>query len=355
MIRFYSGLINNTKSLKPTTSEKISIVVAFRNEETKLKKLVDALAIQDYPKNSFEVILVDDHSDDQGKEELRRAVELYSEINWQILSLPSDVYGKKSALNLGITKAAGDWILLTDADCIPTPTWARAVMNSRNSETCRMVCGPVRMHPFNLPGQFFSMEFLSLMASARGACNNGTPFMANGANLSFHKQSVEEIATSIRGQQLSSGDDVFLLHAIIQNYGAEAVCFANTEEAIVTTPAPFTIRQFLSQRTRWASKAVAYRNPTALFTAIVVLIFNAMVLAHYFIAFFSPIAALALFISLLARCALEIRILGKEAVFYGLDFLIRNYVLAVPLYPLYIVYSAIAGLGNKYQWKNRRE
>src|ERR1700693_2061630 len=47
-----------------THSTKISVIIAARNEEENIGHLLQALQEQTYPSNSFETIVINDHSDD---------------------------------------------------------------------------------------------------------------------------------------------------------------------------------------------------------------------------------------------------------------------------------------------------
>ncbi|HEX9651508.1 MAG TPA: glycosyltransferase family 2 protein, partial [Cyclobacteriaceae bacterium] len=40
----------------------ISVIIACRNEEENITKIIESINLQDYPVKNFEVIIVDDHS-----------------------------------------------------------------------------------------------------------------------------------------------------------------------------------------------------------------------------------------------------------------------------------------------------
>src|SRR6188474_1718198 len=44
---------------------KISVIIPARNEEKNIGLLLDALQNQNYPKELFEILVIDDHSEDQ--------------------------------------------------------------------------------------------------------------------------------------------------------------------------------------------------------------------------------------------------------------------------------------------------
>ena len=65
---YYAAGWKKTKTfLKESQSPqtKVSIIVAARNEAENIVALLNALQKQDYPKSLLEIIIVDDHSDDE--------------------------------------------------------------------------------------------------------------------------------------------------------------------------------------------------------------------------------------------------------------------------------------------------
>ncbi len=93
----------------------ISVVVAARNEELHIGGAVRSLLEQDYP--SYEVIVVNDRSNDDTGEILKSLQAEFPELNVvDIDSLPDGWIGKNYALWRGAEQAKGEWILFADAD-----------------------------------------------------------------------------------------------------------------------------------------------------------------------------------------------------------------------------------------------
>jgi cellulose synthase/poly-beta-1,6-N-acetylglucosamine synthase-like glycosyltransferase len=191
------------------------------------------------------------------------------------------------------------------------------------------------------------------MISSEGGWGTNIPFLANGANMAFRTSAFNGLSKDSFNNKYSSGDDVFLLHTFIREYGNKAIAFAKSTNAIISTPAPQSFSGFLSQRTRWASKAKGYFNSTAFFTALIVLIFNSLFAFSFAMCFFSLYITFAVLLTLLARVLAELPLLIKGLPFYNQKSLLKYYPILLPVYPLYILLASILGCFGNSQWKNR--
>ncbi len=99
----------------------VSVVVPARNEERSIRSCVESICASDYP--NFEVIVVDDRSDDAT---LELARSILSNNAQRIVAieghpLPDGWMGKPWACAQGAREAKGDLLLFTDADTVHAP------------------------------------------------------------------------------------------------------------------------------------------------------------------------------------------------------------------------------------------
>ncbi len=94
---------------------KISVIIPNWNGKKYLKTCFDSLRNQSF--KNFEIILIDNGSQDSSTEFLR---ENYPEV--RIIALPDNV-GFSKAVNVGIKKARGEWIVLLNNDTETHPDW----------------------------------------------------------------------------------------------------------------------------------------------------------------------------------------------------------------------------------------
>jgi succinoglycan biosynthesis protein ExoA len=96
----------------------VSIVVPARNNENDIDRCLRSLNNLDYPKDCYEVIVVDGHSSD-------RTVEIAKAFNARIVYDPGRGGGRVVGLNAGIDYARGEYIAFTDADCAVDAGWLK--------------------------------------------------------------------------------------------------------------------------------------------------------------------------------------------------------------------------------------
>jgi biofilm PGA synthesis N-glycosyltransferase PgaC len=273
-VNFHSGL-------------SVSVVIACKDEETNLPKLLSCLQIQSY--QHFELILVNDHSYDATMSVMEAARALF--LNIKVIN--AELFGKKNALKEGITAAAGSLIITTDADCRPGPDWLKAICSFQQSEPSDLIICPVQLTDSkSLFAELQAVEFKTLIASGAGAAGAGMPILCNGANLAFTKEAWIQSRLELVDEYMS-GDDIFLLQSIKKRGGV--IRFLKSESALVFTEPAKTLAAFFKQRKRWASKSPAYTDIQLIFTActvfsislwLIILVFSSLIYSSFLPIFF---------------------------------------------------------------------
>ena len=144
----------------------VSVVIALRNEESQVKRLIDNLINLDYPKDLLQYVLINDHSTDETHNLL---LENKSE-NFKILNMSEGEFGKKQAIFKGVSLADGDVIITSDADCSFNKNWIKKMVSYYHNKNVKLVAGPVVIeHNSGIFHLFQNLEFLSLVGSAAGA------------------------------------------------------------------------------------------------------------------------------------------------------------------------------------------
>lgn len=136
----------------------ISVVVPLYNEEESLPELVDWIKrVMDENKFSFEIILIDDGSNDTSWkiiEELKSKFDFVKGIKFK------RNYGKSAALYVGFEEAQGDVVITMDADLQDSPDEIPGLYNKIINEDYDLVSGwkKKRYDPISktIPSKFFN-------------------------------------------------------------------------------------------------------------------------------------------------------------------------------------------------------
>jgi cellulose synthase/poly-beta-1,6-N-acetylglucosamine synthase-like glycosyltransferase len=247
----------------------VTVLVPARNEEQHIVQCLTDLVHQDYPKQFVQILVMDDGSDDRTAELAEGLALTHPYI--KVMRLP-DAKGKKQALQRGIDVTLSKLIATVDADCRIAPTWLSTMVAHQQRGQAAMVMGPVVIAPApTLFERIQRMEFLAIMGVTGGAAANGTPVMANGANLLFLREAFKAVG-GYSGSSNPSGDDVFLMLKLKERAASNAalggVVFAKDARALVSTHAMPSLRAFWQQRKRWLSKKDGYTDRHVKRTAI---------------------------------------------------------------------------------------
>ena len=321
---------------------KVSVLIAARNEENNIEKLLESLHKQSFPKELFEIIVVDDHSTDNTKNNINNFINKNKELDIKLLD--AENIGKKFAISQALHKAKNELIIVTDADCDLNSLWIESIVGFYQDKKCKMILAPVLLSPAD---SFFEkmqvLEHLSLIGSTAGSAAIGFPVMCNGANMAYERKAALEVEKYRKDFNIPSGDDMFLLEQFVKNYGHKNIKFLLSKSAIVKTKTCKTIKDFLRQRRRWVSKTKSYTSWKVIFTALIVLFFNLSIISMLVSALFIPALWSIYFLLTLLKFFIDYPLLKNIAVFMNQKKLLKWTFPLEFIYPFYVVFTALSG------------
>jgi cellulose synthase/poly-beta-1,6-N-acetylglucosamine synthase-like glycosyltransferase len=337
----------------------ISVIIAARNEENNIPALLQSLYAQQYPKEFYEVIVIDDHSTDNTWSLLQE--QSFSSMNVKPLQLKEFVEEtgviasyKKKAIETGINAATGTLIVTTDADCRFDPLWLQTIASFYEANDAKFIAAPVTFYnQRTLLSVFQSLDFLTLQGITAASVYKRFHSMCNGANLAYERSAFYEVNGFNNIDNIASGDDMLLMHKIFKQY-PDKVFYLKNRHAIVSTEPVATWKQFFHQRIRWASKADSYDDKRIFIVLLLVYLLNVCFLAGAIAAFFKSTWLALVLLLLLAKVLIEFPFVNSVAIFFGQQKLMKYFPF---LQPLHIGYTIIAGWLGKfghYEWKGRR-
>ncbi|MBO6057347.1 MAG: glycosyltransferase [Bacteroidales bacterium] len=331
-------------------AKKVSVLIAARNEGKNIGKLLQSLYNQTFDKENFEVIIVDDHSDDDTFGISESFKVSHPEMSLKLLKATGS--GKKQAISQALHAADNEVVIVTDADCELPAKWIEKMLAFYIAKDLKMLLGPVLLSPADtLFEKLQVLEHMSLIASTAGSAAIGMPVMCNGANMMYDRKSALNVEKDRTDMKLASGDDMFLMEQFIARYGSKAIGFFLNREVIVKTATMPNLKAFFRQRTRWTSKTKAYTNWKIIATALSVFLFNLSIVFFFVAGFFMPVFWAFYVLYVIMKTLIDYPIIRRISAFMKQKKL-KFWTLPLEfIYPFYVVFTAIAGMFAKVRWK----
>jgi cellulose synthase/poly-beta-1,6-N-acetylglucosamine synthase-like glycosyltransferase len=255
----YLYFFYNLKQKPETTNRnerlKISVLVAAKNEESNLQLLIDSLQNQNYSKDNYEVILIDDNSTDSTYNCALKLTHSFS--NWSIIKADNKKYkGKRGVLQIGIEASKFDYLLITDADCQADPDFIKSFSN-KFSENFDFIFG---VAPFIQNNSFINniacFDNLWVHILTFSFANIGLPYSAAARSFGFNKESFYKIEGFKNTTKTISGDDDLLLGEAVKNKLRIGTII--NHRAFVYTKPKETLSGFIKQKSRHTSTSNYY-------------------------------------------------------------------------------------------------
>lgn len=214
----------------------VSVIIPVYNEQERLKKCLSALEEQTYPKNLYEVIVVDNAS----KQDIKSVVKQFGQALTTYESRPGSYIARNQAISL----AKGEVLAFTDADCIPAPDWIETgVINLLHHPNCGLVAGKIEL--------FFKNPSKPTIAELYDSFMVGFPqheFVQEGfgatANLFTFRQVMDKVG-GFDGKLKSSGDKEWGQRVHAAGY---ELCYA--DDTCVAHPARDSWQELCKKTTR---------------------------------------------------------------------------------------------------------
>jgi poly-beta-1,6-N-acetyl-D-glucosamine synthase len=332
LLRIYRGILKTKpfqSSVNPVTF--VSVVVACHNEQENLPLLFSDIENQDYPPDLFEIIIVDDNSDDN-------TFEIASQFKrtCRIIPLNNSGKGKKQAIRTGINAASGELIITTDADCRMEKNWIRTIAAFYEKNQPDLIICPVQIESRNgFFGRFQELEFLSLQGITAGSALIGEATMCNGANLSFPKETYLRHSENMH-DEIPSGDDIFLLQSLKKERHSKILWLESAEAIVTTAPSPGA-SSFMKQRNRWISKSRAYSDKFTIALGIVTFVTIITQVSLLAAGLFFPKILLVFLTAFIIKSIPDFLILLNTSRRYGRTRLMWWFIPSQIVYPFYVL------------------
>ncbi len=246
------------KQPKETSYPPVSVIVSAKNEARNLKKLIPRLLELDYP--DYEIVLIDDRSTDGTADIIRAFADNHpGKIKPVIVPFQewkSFIGNKKFALTLGIKAAKNEFLLFTDADCIPaSKQWIQYMTSGLRNKQIVLGYGKYDKQKTFL-NALIRYETLLTGLQYTGMALRKMPYMGVGRNLAYRKSFFFEKNGFQSHFNIPSGDDDLFVNANADGTNT-AVCLHPSAHT-VSHPKEKWI-DWINQKRRHYGTAVHYR------------------------------------------------------------------------------------------------
>lgn len=332
----------------------VSVLIPARNEAQNITACIRSITSQQYNMENVEIIVIDDCSEDDTVKLVKQQQDQPG-ARIKLIELNGlGKCGKKEALTEGIKAADSNVIITTDADTTRGPQWLASIEKFYNKHRPKMIIAPVAYtKEAGWFGKMQSVEFAGLVATAGGAAGIGMAMVCNGANLVFEKEAFGMAGGYSGTEDVPSGDDVMLMTRISRMFPG-GIKFLKDREAIAYTMPCASLRQFLNQRIRWASKNRKGYNNASLAAGIIVLAMNSVVPAALLLSVFFHEVLMFSLILLTVKCIIDFLFLFLAASFFEKRRFLFLFIPQQLLYMLYISTTGMLAIFSGYEWKGRR-
>lgn len=323
----------------------ISILVAARNEEKNILRNLQSLNELEYPSEKIEIIIIDDRSNDRTGELIDSFIK--DKPKFKKIISPDEIAhlkGKANALANAIRISRGDVILVTDADCAVSKTWAKTLA-SYYTENVAIVNGFTNQKAETQFEGMQHLDFLYLLTVASGTINFGFPISCIGNNMSFLKKAYYDVG-GYESLPFSVTEDSNLLLAINRLKKYKIIYPLEYDGVVESIPCP-DLKSLFRQKKRWGIGGLNVPKSSYIIMVSGYVINLCILLLPFF---YSNMALLFVVIKLLIdffvlfRTSKTLKNLNKLKYFFAFEIYYLIYVLILPFV---VIFS------RKVKWKGR--
>jgi glycosyltransferase XagB len=235
-----------------------TVVVALYRETNVVEDLIKAIDAFDYPKGKLDIKLVVEQRD---VETLSRIVELRLPGRYEVIVAPSGgPQTKPRALNIALSSARGDLVVVYDAEDIPAPDQLRLAASRFAADKdldCLQARLAIRNHSESWLSQLFAIEYATLFDVINpGLCALNLPIPLGGSSNHFRVPSLVGVGAWDEWNVTEDADLGIRLARF--GYKVRALDSDTLEEA------PYELRIWFRQRVRWQKgwMRLVKRNPS---------------------------------------------------------------------------------------------
>ena len=199
----------------------VSVIICAKDEVDNLRKYLPFVLAQDYP--DFEVIVVNDGSTDESETFLNDLKKSHSNLRTTFVPVgTTNLSTKKLAITLGVKAAKNEWLLFTDADCMPEDkTWIARMARNFNPGIEFVLGYGAYFNKKGFVNKLITYDTLFNALLYLGFALNGKPYMGVGRNMAYRKDVFFRQKGFANTLHLRSGDDDLMVNSAANKFNTK--------------------------------------------------------------------------------------------------------------------------------------
>ncbi len=341
------GILKKYKTVNNIKNKSVSIVMVARNEEKNIVDTLDSLKKLNLENLSWEIILVNDASEDNT---LKIMKEFQSDFeNVKIIDIEKknkNLMGKKYGITKAVEHSSGDYIFMTDADCLVSKNWIKTGLKYFHTNV-GMLIGHIEYIYKKIYKKVKNVESITgSIFTFSWAYYNNSPY-CSGGNMAFKKEAFKAVNGYKNTPKMASGDDTFLLKKIRKKFNIVPLF---SKETFVKTPlTDDKDKQKEQSKRKFAKNFLMNKLNLSIF------VFGVLYHILLFVSLFIFYSNLDFWIIVFLKFIIEYFIFIIGAVKMSRS----GYIVLYPFYLLKlifrIIYYSFAGIIKGYRWKSEEK
>lgn len=333
----------------PETGRKpLSVVICARNEVNNLTEYLPSVLEQNYP--DYEVVVVNDRSWDGTRELLETFEKQYKHLKVvHVNEGEKFIAGKKFAVTMGIKAATNEWLVFTDADCLPaSQDWLLGMQQPEDEHVDILLGYSPYIKKRGILNALIRFETFFTAVNYLSFALKGMPYMGVGRNMAYKKSLFFKKKGFAAHMHIPSGDDDLFVNAHATR--SNTVISINKDAHVWSEPNT-SFGAYLRQKKRHFGAGKMYKGKHKFILS------SQIIIQFLFYAFFTALLfskatlyiSLGVFVlSIIIRCFVYPRLLKRLS--YG-NLSIWFPVLDILLF-IFLVFNGIVSIFvKKVQWK----
>ncbi len=345
--------VNKGKVTFQTEQLPVSVIICAKDEVDNLRKYLPFVLQQEYP--DFEVIVVNDGSTDETEDLLTDLKKTYSNLRSTFVPVGvTNLSTKKLALTLGIKAAKNDWLLFTDADCMPEDkTWISRMARNFNPGVEFVLGYGAYMKKKGFVNRLITYDTLFIALQYMGFALTGKPYMGVGRNMAYRKDVFFRNKGFASNLNLRSGDDDLMVNRAANGFNTKVEI---APDSVTWSEPNKRFRDWYFQKERHLSVASFYKAQSRFRLSLEPvtrgLFYVCFMLAMVFGSLITMIVAGVL---LLARLVVQMVVINRSSKHFDgrkYIFMLPVFDIILPLITLFLLtFGRMGSKAKNIQWK----